>query len=775
MPIGYDLANFLILDPRLSAPPLRPPTTHRPPPAHHKCLTTRLKIRRFLVKFLLVFILKKYYNITNIRFRENPDFTSEGGIDMKDYVVEKLRNICLLSHGGAGKTTLTECMLFNAGVLERFGKVTDGNTTSDYDPEEIKRKISISTTLNPVEYKEHRINIIDTPGYFDFVGEVMSGIRVADGAIILVSGKNGVAVGTEKSWAYCKERNIPRFFFVNNMEDENADFDKVMAQFSEKFGSGVAPFEIPFKEGGKLIGVIDVINRVALRFEKEVIETAVPAEYEAQVEEAWDKIKEAVAETDEELMEKYFAGEEYTPEEIQKGIQKGIELGYIIPIFGGSAAANIGVKNLTAAVVEYMPSPADRPAEIAYKAGTEEEVELKPDPAGPVAALVFKTIADPFVGRINFFRVYSGTVRADSALLNTTTGKQEKMSALFMLRGKKQINMSAVIAGDIAAVAKLTSTGTNDTLCDASKPVKIDGVNFPAPMLSQCIEPKTKGDEEKINSGVHKLMEEDKTISLINNTETHQVVISGVGEQHLDVVVSKLKTKFNVLVDLKDVRVPYRETIRKKVEVEGKHKKQSGGHGQYGHVKMIFEPGEGEGLTFEERVVGGSVPKQYHPAVEKGLLESISKGVLAAYPVVQLKAILIDGSYHDVDSSEMAFKLAARKAYKEGLPKAGPVLLEPIAHVEVNVPDEYMGDIIGDLNKRRGRIMGMNPAGDGMQQVVAEVPLAEVYKYATDLRSMTHGRGAFGYTFERYDEAPPMVAQKVIEEAKKLMVEEEED
>ncbi|MEI6132587.1 MAG: elongation factor G [Bacillota bacterium] len=694
---------------------------------------------------------------------------------MKDYVVDKLRNICLLSHGGAGKTTLTECMLYNSGVLERFGKVSDGNTTSDYDPEEVKRKISISTTLNPIEYKEHRINIIDTPGYFDFVGEVMSGIRVADGAIILVSGKNGVAVGTEKSWTYCKERNIPRFFFVNNMEDENADFDKVLIQFSEKFGSGVAAFEIPFKEDGKLVGVIDVINRVALRFEKEVVEVAIPATYEGQVEAAWDKIKEAIAETDEELMEKYFAGEEYTAQEIQTGIKKGIELGYVIPIFGGSAFANIGVKNLTAAIVEYMPSPAERPNEMATKVDSDEEVELKPLPTEPVAALVFKTIADPFVGRINFFKVFSGTLKADSSLLNTTTGKQEKMSALFMLRGKKQVNMPAFIAGDIGAVAKLTNTSTNDTLCDPSRPLKIEGVSFPAPMLSQCIAPKTKGDEEKINTGVHKLMDEDKTITLIQNTETHQVVITGMGEQHLDVVVSKLKTKFNVLVDLLDVRVPYRETIKKRIEVEGKHKKQSGGHGQYGHVKMVFEPGEAEGLTFEEKVVGGSVPKQYHPAVEKGLLESIQKGVLAGYPVVNLKAVLMDGSYHDVDSSEMAFKLAARKAYKEGLPKASPVLLEPVAHVEVNVPDEYMGDIIGDLNKRRGRIMGMNPVGDGQQQVVAEVPLAEVYKYATDLRSMTHGKGSFGYTFERYEEAPPMVAQKVIEEAKKLMVEEEED
>jgi len=694
---------------------------------------------------------------------------------MKDYAVDKLRNICLLSHGGAGKTTLAECMLYNSGVLERFGKVADGNTTSDYDPEEVKRKISISTTLNPVEYKDYKINLIDTPGYFDFVGEVMSGIRVADGAVILVSGKNGIAVGTEKSWAYCKERNIPRFFFVNNMEDENADFDKCLAQFSETFGSGVAAFEIPFKENGKLIGVIDVINRVALRFEKEVVETAVPEAFLGQVEAAWDVIKETIAETSEELMEKYFAGEEYTHDEIQHGIQKGIELGYVIPVFAGSAYANIGVKNLTAAIVEYMPSPIDRPIEKAKKAGSEDEVELKADPNAPVAALVFKTIADPFVGKINFFRVYSGTLKSDSSLLNTSNGKQEKMSALFMMRGKKQINMPFVIAGDIAAVAKLASVSTNDTLCDPSRPVVIDGVDFPAPMLSQCIEPKTKGDEEKINSGVHKLMDEDKTIELHNNVETHQVVISGIGEQHLDVIVSKLKNKFNVLVDLKDVRVPYRETIKKRVEVEGKHKKQSGGHGQYGHVKMVFEPGETEALTFAETVVGGSVPKSYFPGVEKGLLESIPHGVLAGYPVVNLKATLVDGSYHDVDSSEMAFKLAARKAYKEGMPKASPVLLEPVAHVEVNVPDQYMGDIIGDLNKRRGRVLGMNPVGEGFQQVVAEVPLAEVYKYATDLRSMTHGKGAFAYSFERYDEAPPMVAQKVIEEAKKTMVEEEED
>lgn len=693
---------------------------------------------------------------------------------MKDYSVDKIRNVVLMSHGGAGKTTFTEAMLYNAKATDRFGKVADGNTVSDYDAEEIKRKISISTTVTPCEYKDCKINIIDTPGYFDFVGEVMSGVRVADSAFILVSGKSGVEVGTEKAWKYAVDRDLARAFFINELDDENADFEKVATQISEVFGKQVVPFQIPILENGKMIGIVDVLNREGLKFEDNGVSVIpIPSDIEGALDALWERINEAIADTDDELMEKFFAGEEYTEEEVTKGIKDGVKQGALIPIFGGSAYRNWGVIEGMRAICKYMPSPLDRPDEVATKAGSDDTVKLTPDPAGPLAALVYKTVADPFVGRISFVKVYSGTLKSDSTVYNSVSGKPEKIATLFGMLGKKQINVAAATAGDLVAVAKLQATSTNDTLCDQSNPLVIDGVQFPEPVYSMAVAPKTKGDEEKINSGLVRLMDEDKTMKLESNHETHQQVLSGIGDQHLDVIVSKLRNKFKVEVELEDVRVPYRETIRKRVEVEGKHKKQSGGHGQYGHVKMVFEHGESEGLTFEETIFGGSVPKQYFPAVEKGLQECILHGVLAGYPVVNLKATLIDGSYHDVDSSEMAFKLAAHLAYKKGLPDAAPVILEPIASVQVFVAEQYMGDIIGDLNKRRGRVMGMTPLDDGTQQIDAEVPMAEMFKYATDLRSMTQGRGSFSFEFARYEEAPANVAEKIIADSKALMADDE--
>ncbi|HHW47555.1 MAG TPA: elongation factor G [Clostridiaceae bacterium] len=695
---------------------------------------------------------------------------------MKDYTVKKLRNVCLLSHGGAGKTTLAEAMLFNTGVLDRFGKVVDGTTTTDYDPEEIKRKISINTSIAPCEWKDHKINVIDTPGYFDFVGEVKQGIRVADGAIILVPAKGGIAVGTEKSWAYAKEENIPKMFFVSKMDEEHANFFEVFDSLVSTFGNGVIAFQIPIIENEKFVGIVDVINMKAKKFEKDkLVEISIPADLNDKVDELREKLKEAVAETDEELMEKFFEGEDFTPEEINKGLRIGVADGSIVPVFCGSAINNAGVQLLMDAIIEYMPAPDHNPVVKATKPGSEEVVELKVTPDESLSAIVFKTIADPFVGRISLFRVYSGTLKSDSVVYNTTSEKTEKISQVFMMRGKKQIPVDKLIAGDIGAVAKLQFTSTNDTLCDQSKPVVLDKIEFPEPAISLAVEPKAKGDEEKISYGLQRLQDEDPTFKVATNTETRQVLISGIGEQHLDVIVSKLKSKFGVSVNLVDPKVPYRETIRKKVKVEGKHKKQTGGHGQYGHVWIEFEPGETEDLTFEEKIFGGAVPKQYFPAVEKGLREAIQHGVLAGYPVVNLKATLVDGSFHPVDSSEMAFKIAARLAYKKGLPDASPVLLEPIYHVEVYIPDYYMGDIIGDLNKRRGRILGMNPQENGLQQVVAEVPQAEMFKYATDLRSMTQGRGYFKMWFERYEEVPANIAQKIIEEAKKEMADEAED
>ena len=695
---------------------------------------------------------------------------------MKDYTVDKLRNVCLLSHGGAGKTTLAEAMLFNTGVLDRFGKVNDGNTTTDYDPEEIKRKITISTALAPCEWKDCKINVIDTPGYFDFVGEIRQGIRVSDAAIILLPAKGGVAVGTEKSWAYAKEQGIPKMFFISKMDEEHANFDEVLGQLTDTFGKSVIPFQLPIIEGEKFTGFVDILGMTAKKFDKDkLVDTAIPAGLNDKISEIKDTLNEAIAETSEELMEKYFSGEEFSAEDIKNGLSLGIGDGSIVPVLCGSALLNQGIQTLMDAIIAYMPSPAIKPVIKAKKPGTDSIIELKNAPDESMSALVFKTIADPFVGKISIFRVYSGTMKSDSVVLNTNSEKTEKTAQIFMLRGKKQIPVDKIIAGDIGAVAKLQYTVTNDTLCDQAKPVELEKIVFPEPALSLAVEPKAKGDEEKINSGLVRLQDEDPTFKVTSNTETHQTVISGVGEQHLDVIVSKLKAKFGVSVNLVDPKVPYRETIKKKVKVEGKHKKQSGGHGQYGHVWIEFEHGEEEDLVFEEKIFGGSVPKQYHPAVEKGLREAILHGVLAGYPVVNLKATLVDGSYHDVDSSEMAFKIAARLAYKKGLPMASPVLLEPISRVEVYIPDSYMGDIIGDLNKRRGRILGMNPHEGGLQQVVADVPSAEMFKYANDLRSMTQGRGFFKQSFDRYEEAPANVAQKVIEEAKKDMTDDADD
>jgi elongation factor G len=558
------------------------------------------------------------------------------------------------------------------------------------------------------------------------------------------------------------------------MDEENANFHEVLDQLKDTFGNSVIPFQLPILEGDKFVGYVDVINMKAKKFDKDkLVDADIPADMSDTLEELKEALNEAIAETSEELMEKYFSGEEFTSEEMISGLRAGIADCSIAPVLCGAALLNQGVTALMDTILEYMPSPDHKPVIKAVKPGTDTVVELKNSADEKLSALVFKTIADPFVGKISIFRVYSGTMKSDSTVYNPTAEKNEKIAQIFMLRGKKQVPTDKLIAGDIGAVAKLQYTSTNDTLCEQSNPVMLDKIVFPEPALSLAVEPKAKGDEEKIGAGLSRLQDEDPTFKVEVNAETHQTIISGVGEQHLDVIVSKLKAKYGVEVNLTDPRVPYRETIRKKVKVEGKHKKQTGGHGQYGHVWIEFEPGETEDLTFEEKIFGGAVPKQYHPAVEKGLREAIQHGVLAGYPVVNLKATLVDGSYHDVDSSEMAFKIAARLAYKKGLPDASPVLLEPISRVEVYIPDSYMGDIIGDLNKRRGRILGMNPQDGGLQQVVAEVPTAEMFKYAIDLRSMTQGRGYFTQTFERYEEAPPMISQKVIEEAKKDLADED--
>ncbi len=678
---------------------------------------------------------------------------------MKQVGRDKIRNVCLLAHGGAGKTSLAEAMLFDSGASDRLGKVEDGTTITDFDSEEIKRRISINTAIASFMHKDVKLNIIDTPGYFDFVGEILQGVRVADSAVIVVCGKSGVSVGTENSWAYCNERNIPRLFFVNKLDDDRADYAKVIQSMIDVFGKAVVPFQLPIKEGEHVIGVVDIVHMKGLKFNKgKPITIEIPAEMMDEVQGYRDQLMELVAETDEDLMERFFAGDTFTDEEILKALKIGIHSCGIAPVFFGSALANSGVASMIECIADYCPSPCERPAE---KSVDGKEIKLDD---GNASALIFKTVADPYVGKISYFKVYSGTISNEMSLINSRTGEHEKIAHMFYVCGKKHFDTTSVSAGDIAAITKLADTKTGDTL--SKNGIEIPGFTFPKPNLSLALMPKAKGDEEKISAGLHKLMDEDPTFNIYTNTETHQMIISGLGEQHLDVLASKLKTKFGVGVDMIEPRVPYRETIRKKVKVEGKHKKQSGGHGQYGHVWIEFEPGTEEGLTFAESVFGGSVPRNYFPAVEKGLQESILHGVLAGYPVVNLKATLVDGSYHPVDSSEMAFKLAAHVAYKKGMEDATSILLEPIGKLDVIIPESHMGDIIGDINKRRGRVLGMNPQSGGLQLVEAEVPMAAMHKYATDLRSMTGGRGKFTFEFVRYEEAPANVAQKVIEESK---------
>lgn len=693
---------------------------------------------------------------------------------MKNYPTAKIRNLALLGHGGSGKTALAEAVLYHAKAIDRMGKVTDGNTVMDFDPEEIRRNISINTSVATCEWKDTKLNLLDTPGDFDFLGEVMQGLRVADSSLILVSAKDGLSVGAEKSVRLSRKAGLPIFFMISKMDEANANYDKALASIKEKYGNQVIPFMLPITTDGKMTGLIDVIEQQAYAIDAKGVITpaAIPESMADQLAELQEAVNEAIAETDEVLMDKYFGGEGFTDQEKNDGIKAAILNGSVSPVFVGSATANWGVTAMIDRLIKYMPSLADFPA---VKATNPDgaEIELKAEADGPLAAFVFKTIADPFVGRISIFRVYSGTFTGNTSLYNPLKEKDERIGNAYMLLGKKQLAAEKIVAGDIGAVTKLLVTATNDTLCEHERPLILPPIKFPVPCLSMAILPKVKGEEDKIVSGLHKLEDEDPVFSVYSNAETHQVVLSGLGEQQLDVLRSKLKAKFNVEASLEEPRVPYRETIKKKVKVQGKHKKQSGGHGQYGDVWIEFEPGDKEELTFEEKIFGGSVPKSFHPAVEKGLQDAIKKGVLAGYPVVNLKAVLVDGSYHDVDSSEMSFKLAARLAYKNGLPQANPVLLEPISMVKIHIPDDYLGDIMGDMNKRRGRIMGINPDSEG-QVVEAEAPTSELAKYATDLKSMTQGRGWYTIEFARYEQAPQPVADKVIADAKARMEEDAE-
>lgn len=695
---------------------------------------------------------------------------------MKEYKVENVRNVAIIGHGGTGKTSLVEAILYNCKETDRIGKVEDGTTVCDYDPEEKKRQISISAALAPCDWNGVRINFVDTPGYFDFVGEVIEGLRAVDSAIINVCAVSGVQVGTEKAYDFVNKFKLPRAFFINKLDRENSNFEKTLQQLKDKFGLAVTPIHIPIGKESSFKGIINIIERKAKIFDaktKTMVDGEIPSDLLSLVDEYRNSLMESVAENDEELLDKYLNEGELTDEEIIKGLKLGIASGDIAPVFCGSAISTVGVNTLLDSIAEYLPSPVEKNVFEGINPKTKQKEVRKSDINEPFSAIVFKTIADPFVGRLSLFRVISGTVSSDSSIYNSNQDKVEKVGTLYILKGKNQIGVTKLQAGDIGAVAKLQFTVTGDTLCDASKPIVYGGFEFPQPCISMSVKPKSKGDEEKISSGLHKLLEEDPTFSITRDVENAETLISGLGELHIEVIANKLKNKFGADVMLDLPKVPYRETIRKTSDVQGKYKKQSGGHGQYGDVVIKFEPQhETEDLVFVDEIVGGVVPRQYIPAVEKGLREAIKKGVLAGYPVINLKATLHYGSYHPVDSSEMAFKTAASLAYKKGMKEADPVILEPIMHMEVIVPDEYMGDIIGDINKRRGRVLGMEPK-DGMQVVIAEVPMAEVFKYATDLRSMTQARGSFTMRFERYEEVPANISQKIIENAQKEEEEEE--
>ena len=684
---------------------------------------------------------------------------------MNQYLAKNIINLAVAGHGGAGKTSLAEAMLYLAGVSDRRGKVGDGNTVCDYDPEEIRRKASISAAVAPLEWKNKKINLLDAPGLFDFEGGMMEAMRAADTALIVVSGRDGVAVGTEKAFAAAEKNGLAKIIFVNGLCDESARFYRVFEDLKAQFGPSVCPVVVPFIQDGQANIYINLLEYKAYDYSGgKPVAVAMP-DMGDRLEGLRTAIYEAVAETDDELFEKYFAGEPFTPEEVIVGVSKGVKSGTITPVFCGDALLMRGMEQFMDGLCWLAPSAGDKAGEL----GTDVDgnpVELSVNEDGAAAAIVFKTVADPFIGKLSYVKVVSGKISTDSQLVNMRTGNTERVGKTVMMVGKKQMDVKYIGAGDIGAIPKLSATNTGDTLCSPARKVTLEGVEYPNPTLSMAIVPAKKGEEDKIAQGLMRLSEEDPSLQFATNNETHEMILSGLGEQHLDVAVSKLKTKFGVDVSLKKPKVPYRETIRKTVQVQGRHKKQTGGHGQFGDVWIEFSPCDSEGLEFGERVVGGSVPKGFFPAVEKGLRECIQKGPLAGYPVVGLSAVLYDGSYHPVDSSEMAFKTAAALAYKAGMPQANPVLLEPIGHLKATVPDSNMGDVMGEVNKRRGRVLGMEPAGEGRQTVEADVPMAEMHDFTTFIRQCTQGRGSFTFGFERYEEAPANVAQKVIEEAK---------
>lgn len=711
-------------------------------------------------------MLKKWneHTMSEIRMITGQVLFCEGGYFMNVYETKKIRNVALLGHGGAGKTTLCEAMLYAAGMSSRLGKVESGNTASDFDQEEIKRKCSIRTSIVPIEWKNYKLNLLDTPGYFDFVGGVKEALSVADSAMIVLRGSAGVEVGTEKAWEYAVEADLPKMLYVTEMDVQNVDIEKILLDCKAKFGTSIAPIQVPWYEEGQFIGYVHVLKMIGRRFDGDkMITCLLPEHLKEEIKPIRTMILEAVAETDEVLLEKYFADEEISDEEIEVAYKKGVLNKQIVPVLYGSALNGIGVTILMDTIISLLPSPEEGLKVNATVSGTETIQKVACSNEEKTSLFIFKTLVDPFIGKFSLFKVRTGQIKADDNLVHSQSGEVERLSHLYVLSGKEQHEVPILYAGDIGAASKLKNPKTGDTLAEKGFDKIYSSIEFPKGVVKKAIFPAGKGDEEKMSLCLYKLMAEDQTFSIEFNTETHETIITAVGEQQIDVILSMLKSKFKVDVYLQNPTTPYRETIKSKANVRGKHKKQSGGHGQYGDVVMAFEPsGDLEmPFIFEEKIFGGSVPKQYFPAVEKGLEESVLKGVLAGYPVVGVKAILLDGSYHPVDSSEMAFKMATTIAFKEGMTKAKPTLLEPIAHVEITVPEAYTGDIMGDLKKRRGRMIGMELKGT-RQVIIAEIPLSELYTYATDLRSITQGRGEVSYYFERYEEAPGDIQDKVI-------------
>ncbi len=684
---------------------------------------------------------------------------------MKVYPSNKIRNVVILGHGGCGKTTLTEAMAYLAGITTRMGKTDDGNTISDYDKEEIKRHFSIGTSVIPIEWDDCKINVLDTPGYFDFVGEVEEAVGAAAGAIIVVSGKAGVEVGTEKAWEICEKYKLPRIFFVTDMDVDNASYRKIVEDLENLYGKKIAPFHLPIREDEKLVGYVNVVSEKGFRWTDagKADECDVPDYSKEYLEKYKESLMEAVAETSEDFMERYFAGETFSDAEIRSALYANINDGTIVPVTMGSGIMCRGVYTLMDDIIKYFKSPDQRSLNgINQKTG--EIFEANYDFSKPKSAYVWKTIVDPFIGKYSLIKVCSGVLKSDDTLYNADKDTEERIGKLYILRGNKPMEVSELQAGDIGALAKLTSVKTGDTLSTKATPVQYPKTEISKPYTYMRYKAKNKGDIDKVSSALAKIMEEDQTVKNVNDAENRQSLIYALGDQAIEIVASKLANVYKVEIDLEEPKVAYRETIRKNSDVEAKYKKQSGGHGQYGHVKMKFEPlGDMEkAFEFEQIVVGGAVPKNYFPAVEKGLAESVLKGPMAAYPVVGVKAILYDGSYHPVDSSEQAFKMATIQAFKKGFMEAGPVLLEPIASLKVTVPDQYTGDVMGDLNKRRGRVLGMNPVGGGKQVVEAEIPMTGLYGYCTVLRSMTGGRGVYEYEFVRYEQCPSDVQEKEV-------------